>query len=790
MVKSIKINWFIYVLFAIITCIILKELVFQSGQIMITKDGDGIKNIYTYLFHVLYGEGLWFEGGNYPYGEHVTYTDNQPILAVTMAYLNQHFHFDRELALSVFHLIIPLGFILGFIYTYKILELFDLPKWYSFTLSLIIIFLAPQSLRITGHFGMVYVNYIPMQFYWLYKYSKSNLKKYPYYIGFLSLIMPFFHMYFAAFTLVWVGSYSVAHFITSTDSKKIKYKHLIPLWILALITLIVVFSFVKLTDPITDRPVEPYGILNGCTKGKDIFTSQFSPIWQTILNISPEKAEMIEGSCYIGLTALIITLIITFLFLKSTIKKTSFNLPFDTNIDKKWIIMGFITLVFAMGVPFVWNMEFLYNLVPPMKQFRTLGRYSWTFYFMASIFSAVVLYQYVEHLKSKNLIQKSKLILFGGILIWAIESSGNIIKIRDVIGNGPKFYKEIFALNSDQMSLKKYLEKNQLKPDSFQAMMFIPFTHIGSEKIWIEKDKIGAESMSLLSALSLQTGLPFINQLMSRTSWSQTFHQIEMIEGEQDAYDQFCQYRFDQFNNKPILIIVPSTYTELPIYFRWHKLAGNLVGTGEYSMYKMYPNEVKLFCQNAISNVQKSKWFDKKNHQDYSDTVIQFGLQSEAKNTFYHSKHWKSSFNISKINKEFIDSFTFDSLTRPKLNVEFSIWVNVPKSNYRSSKFKIHLQKKNGKDSVLDIDTKWSTQVISSDSIWMRCGYQFSIPKGYHSMKIMVENDRGKNGYSLQNLMVREVSTIVVMSQCKSFIHHQKQYSGMLRFINNRYLYP
>lgn len=790
MLKPVKNNWFIYAVFTFITCYLLRELVFQPGHIMITKDGDGIKNIYTYLFHVLYGKGLWFEGGNYPFGEHVTYTDNQPILAVSMAYLNQYFHFDREFALTIFHIIIPIGFILGLIYTFKILDIFGLPKWYSAILSIIIIFLTPQALRITGHFGMVYVNYIPMQFFWLFKYFKTHNKKYVTYIGILSLIMPFFHMYFAAFTLIWIGSYSISYFLTISSDKKQKLKHLLPLWIITVITLIVVFAFIKLTDPIKDRPIEPYGILNGCTKGKEIFTSQFSPIWQIILNISPGKAEMIEGSCYIGLTALIITLISLFIFLKARYRKQEFSLPFETKIETTWILVGVITLIFAMGVPFVWNMEFLYNLVPPMKQFRTLGRYSWTFYYIASVFSAVVLYRYSQYLALNKLVQKSKIILFGGILVWGIESSGNIIKIRNVIENGPRFYNEIFALNKKQMSLNKYLELNRMSPDSFQAMMFIPFTHIGSEKIWIEKEKLGSESMSLLSSLSLQTGLPFINQMMSRTSWAQTFTQIELISGEQNPFDQFNQFNFDRFNSKPILIITPISYTQLPLYFRKHKLKGNFRGSSNYSMYKIYPNEVKLFCKNAINDVQKSKWFKSTQNKFYSDTVLSFVQNSKENQFIYHTKHWKSTFNISKINKEFIDSFQFKPYLNAALNkidVEFSVWVNVPKYNYRSSKFKIYLIGNNQKDSIIDIDTKWSTQVILNDSLWMRCGYQFSIPKVYESMKIMIENDRGKNGYSIQNLMIREISSVTILSQCKSFFTPNK---SIIKFVNNRYLYP
>jgi len=322
-------------------------------------------------------------------------------------------------------------------------------------------------------------------------------------------------------------------------------------------------------------------------------------------------------------------------------------------------------------------------------------------------------------------------------------------------------------------------------------MMFLPFTHIGSEKIWIEKDKIGAESMSILSAFSLQTGIPFINQMMSRTSWSQTFTQIELVGGENDPFDQFCQYEFQGYNNKAILVITPKSYTQLPLYFRNHPLLNDFEGQRGYKFYKIYPNEIKSYCKNAIQDVQNSNWVIKHQNLNYADTLIRIDSDNrERLHTLFHSKHWKSSYNISKTNKIFIDSFRISEINfdnEKEKNVEFSIWVNVPKSNYRSSKFKLWLYGKNGLDSIYDIDTKWSTQVFYQDSIWMRCGSRIVIPSTTTEVKIMVENDRGKNGFSIQNMMFREFGKGTVIAKCKSFFNTIETRIPDL-FINNRYI--
>src|SRR4051812_26014633 len=81
-----KIWLLITVLFAAgLTIFTLSYLVTRPGHVVTALGGDGAKNIFTYLYHSMYGKGYWFEGMNYPYGEHITYTDGQPLLSVLFA---------------------------------------------------------------------------------------------------------------------------------------------------------------------------------------------------------------------------------------------------------------------------------------------------------------------------------------------------------------------------------------------------------------------------------------------------------------------------------------------------------------------------------------------------------------------------------------------------------------------------------------------------------------------------------------------------------------------------------
>jgi hypothetical protein len=54
---------------------------FQKPGLLFSAAGDGMKNYFTFLYHVKHDSTYWkFEGMNYPFGENIVFTDNQPIM--------------------------------------------------------------------------------------------------------------------------------------------------------------------------------------------------------------------------------------------------------------------------------------------------------------------------------------------------------------------------------------------------------------------------------------------------------------------------------------------------------------------------------------------------------------------------------------------------------------------------------------------------------------------------------------------------------------------------------------
>lgn len=101
--------WIVYAVAMIVTIYMLSYIVLTPGSVLLSTTGDAGKNYFTYLYHSLYGNGMHFDGMNYPYGEHIIFTDGQPLLSVLQGYSRNIIPIDP---LSIMHLLIGLSSII------------------------------------------------------------------------------------------------------------------------------------------------------------------------------------------------------------------------------------------------------------------------------------------------------------------------------------------------------------------------------------------------------------------------------------------------------------------------------------------------------------------------------------------------------------------------------------------------------------------------------------------------------------------------------------------------------
>lgn len=164
------------------------DLVFSPSHCYISVNGDGGKNLFTFLYHVLNSKGLHFTGMNYPYGEHIVFTDGQPLLSVALGYVPG---ITAPQAMAVMWLAIAAGCVLSIVYLYRTLAYFRVMPPLALLFAVLIGLLSPQVLRLDGHYGLSYMFVVPMLFYFTLQYHATAKRRYALYILLLGICAVF-----------------------------------------------------------------------------------------------------------------------------------------------------------------------------------------------------------------------------------------------------------------------------------------------------------------------------------------------------------------------------------------------------------------------------------------------------------------------------------------------------------------------------------------------------------------------------------------------------------------------
>ena len=122
------------------------------NSILSSNTLDSLKNYYTYVYHIQTDQDfLHFSGMNFPYGEHIVYTDCQPILTFVL----RLFPFTHNYLIGIMHGLLFSSFIISPLIINSIFKLSGIDRSTSFFLSLGLSLLAPQFVKINGgHFAL------------------------------------------------------------------------------------------------------------------------------------------------------------------------------------------------------------------------------------------------------------------------------------------------------------------------------------------------------------------------------------------------------------------------------------------------------------------------------------------------------------------------------------------------------------------------------------------------------------------------------------------------------------
>ncbi len=483
----------------------------HPGDTLVSNGGDGIKNYYTPIWYSLHDSSAHFTGMLYPYGDNYVFADAQPLLASAVQWYHSHVGaLTGYQVVAVLNLAMVVSLVLCALFMYLLLRANNLPWVFALGVAVLITLMSPQIMRFQGHYGLSYAFAVPLV--WLLSHYTLTRKYYLLWAALLavSLIsLEFLHVYYLFVCGMFAGLLAAFGFLLNLKQWRSYMLRAGAIVVAVGVSFMVFQLWLASSSDVADRVAIPYGIGGYKANFQSLFLPSYKPL------IFGKNANW-EGIAYVGFLGLPIIGFFLFKF-SGYVAKYRFRAigrlvlpaPLQTAVWPSVIIM-----LFSTGFPIILLLDWLPDGV---KQFRSLGRFAWVFYYVYATLSAFTLYQLYRYLGIKKARKVGTYILLMALCIWGYEVQLFLRPIQKTIAENYK-YGTAKDLLTDIISAED-LSKHDLLNNKYQAIMPLPFFMAGSEKLGTNVD--GGLFYRCIQT-SFQLHLPMVGCNMSRTSLSQT----------------------------------------------------------------------------------------------------------------------------------------------------------------------------------------------------------------------------------------------------------------------------
>lgn len=489
---------------------------FHANSRYFGTSGDGIQAYYTSAYHAKYDKSfIHHEAMNYPYGENVFFTGCQPVVTgfAKMFGLSSY-------VVGITNLIMLLSMVLCALFLYLIFKELKVNFIYAAVCATAISFLSPQIVRLFAHYTLTYQFAIPGFIYFLYKFYQAPSMRRSILIGVYSFFMASTHLYFFGFFAVMSGFYWATLFIIRAPKFKNIFFCLKHFSIQLLVPFILLQMIIIVTNTVTDRTTFPFGFLLYKSNWWGVLFPFGRYYAYAPLNWGLEPGEVNpEGYSYVGIVAVFTTLIMTLKLIRDLLnfQVGKFFKFSDNLLLNVFVWSAILALLYSFGYPFVFGHEEWVKHLGFFKQMRGIGRFAWMFYYIINILAVYLTYRLTYYLKWRAL-----KVLFLSIVSFFIcaDAFQTINGYNDALNN------KLPELADKENQLPENQWMNKIKAEDYQAIIPLPYFHLGSENITLEpKGNIQKNS----HIVSLKTGLPLTAVAMSRTSLSQTSKNVQIV---------------------------------------------------------------------------------------------------------------------------------------------------------------------------------------------------------------------------------------------------------------------
>ncbi|MFO0479091.1 MAG: hypothetical protein ACK50L_10005 [Bacteroidota bacterium] len=694
---------------SIITLWLYYPIVFHPNDYLFSNEGDGIKNYFTYCYHIKYDHNfIDFEGMNYPYGEHFLYTDCHPVVANFIKLIACISPLFSEYSIGILNFMMILSIYLTFIVTYYLLLEFNINKWFSLLFCIGITILAPQIFRLVGHLALSYSVAIPLSWLLLIKVLKNqNNRRYIILLLMNNIFWLFIHSYLGIISLFFLSMIIIVKFMLDKHRLS-QLKHYLGLISNAILPILLFYAFAILTDTHINRTDNPSGFFQYNAELDDVFLPHHPPLKPLFDKLTGNIiAQQWEAWSYVGITTALLFVIIIVLSFIQLFKRNPNSILyrlFDSSILNVSFISAIVVLLFALAVPFK-QIDGLIDYLPFVKPFRATGRFTWPFYFVALVFSANVLQKMYDMASGKKqIVFITTLCVFVGCFN-ILEGLPYHSEISKSITTSKNVFKR------DDLSIS-YIKALQLVDSStYQAIITFPFYYQGSECFSRPRSY---KTVSSSFVISYHTGIPIMCANFTRTSVTESKKIVQIVSPA--FYTKQIQY--DLKSTKPFLVITTNdgmTDYEKEILQKCKAL----YISEEISIYSLQPedlfhnhsNEVFEKYQRAKANLYYNQTF-----QASSDSSFLY-YNGFEKSTSKHVFRGKGGFQSLKAGKNTFAEFAPNTFKTGK-TYHVSLWMYNGMKDALNDWFRFIIEEHDNETGNINSTTYFPEQIETIHGNW------------------------------------------------------------------------
>ncbi len=742
----------LFILFCLLTLSLISyrwsEWINLPPHYVVEPYGDGIKSYLVPLYHIKFDKTFnHYDGMNYPYGENIVAADGLATVSFPLKWLyNNGVDFTDYLP-KLIHFLLLLSFLVGVLYVYKIGLLLGLPFYLAAATSLTIAFLSPQLLRMEAHLGLAHLAVIPgLLYYWL-LYSKK-----PYFKTLVPLIILTFlaagiHFYYVAFIFSFSLLFSFFWYFFSEK------KPPVPVFIMhvlgaVLIPFSLLFIWVNGGNQPLDRSPQPWGFFQfNATPGGLLF-SQDNPFWRWVSNhlfsIKWETFSDIERYHYLGLTFPFFLLLLIGIHFLPKHRNYFYKLFSVKDAGLLAVLLSaIILLLISFGLPFIISgFEGLLSYTGPFRQFRSVGRFAWVFYYVIHILMAVSLFRFF----------KGKGIAF---FVWSIYFA---LMSLDLIHYHRRLNVGMEAIPELEMG-RKLSFLTGIHPEKFQSILTIPYFNLGSDQFWREPEGFILQKALLMSA---KTGLPTNSAMLTRTSRKQTINQLQWV-SEPYKYPLLLKGLNDQ---RPFLLMVDKYNLDNERgkpYAHLLKYASILHDEDRMSLYLLPYNSFEKSVLDKVkeANILMSSTLKTNTNSYSSEDDAEFLFEDWNKGNVNQQKYAGNSgckYLLNSGDVLFKGKVADNAKEGPWI---FSIWMYIDEDKRATSQFTIKEVTKN-KDKYEEVFPSHPNIHVFDDNGWALIEIPWVLHRSGSQITIIANNpDLKKTNVFIDEMLVRPLSSVL-----------------------------